>query len=101
MEPDRWRPNTEPALRPVLDEAQGVGHQDRHELLRREDAERPARAIALREAADLVGPAVAAGHERGDGLPAVAGQYRGRGVVARDGEDVGLEGEDAGQLRVE
>ena len=94
-------PRVSAGLRPVLGEAERVGHHERHQVLGGHHPERAARAVPLGEAAHRVAPAVGARQERGHPLPAVALEDRRGGVVARDGEHVRAEGEDARQQRVE
>src|SRR3990172_3119006 len=73
-----------------LGEAQPVGEEQRHQLLGGERAQAAGGAGALGELGHGVGAAVGAPEQHRHRLPAVALEDGGGGVVAGDGEDVGL-----------
>jgi hypothetical protein len=66
----------------------GVGHDQRHQVMRGQHAQGARRAGALGEQGDGIGATVAAPHQHGHRLPAVGRQNRGRGVIAADHEHV-------------
>ena len=71
-------------IRAELGQPQGIGHDDRHQVMGRDQSQGAGRACPLGEGRDGVGAAVAAPDERGHRLPAVGGEEK-TGDEAQDG----------------